>query len=323
MLRRNMAIEVRAAAEAASAAARHESLAAVAEAGQLRWLHASAAARHREAEAVHLAAARMARSLQGRKERWLADPEPRAARPRMTAVVADELGTASAAVTLGCEGRGEVGLGVSDVTARVARDAEVLAGQGPASAAWSAGRPCAAAGRELAEHWPLFAPAAAELGVRAAIAAPLGTPAVRLGTICGYYPEPSAAAADLAGAAQIAAALTRLVLNAASMVGLAALFGPEGDLIVVHQAAGMVSAQAGCSIGDAHHLLAVRAYADGADVVQVAARVIDGATRFDPATGQLNVAGRDAAGRVCLRRRSSVQTGKRLSLRRAPAFPNL
>jgi hypothetical protein len=288
VLRRNEAIESRSAARAALAAAHHESLAATAEAEQLSQVHASAAARHREAEAIHLAAAGMAKSLADRLDTWLADPHPEVARPRMRAVVAELLGTLSATITIGCEGRTRVRVSASDATAQAALDAEKLAGQGPAAEACSTGRPSAAADKELAERWPLFAPAAAVLGVRAVIAAPLGTPAARLGTICGYYPEPVAAAADIAGAGRIGAALTRVVLNSASIMGLAAVFGPEGDLIVVHQAAGMVSAQAGCSIGDAHDLLAARAYAEGAAVVQIAARVIDGETRFDPIPDQLS-----------------------------------
>jgi hypothetical protein len=292
VLRRSEAIERRAADSAASAAAHHEPLAAAAEAQQLWQLHASAAARHREAEAIHLAAAGMAKALADRLDTWLADPDPEVARPRMRAVIADGLGTLSAVVTIGCEGRTQVRVSASDAMARGAHDAEKLAGQGPATEACSTGKPCAAADEELAERWPLFAPAAAALGVRAVIAAPLGTPAARLGTICGYYPEPVTMAADVAGAGRVGAALTRIVLNVASIRGLAAVFGPEGDLIVVHQAAGMVSAQAGCSVGDAHDLLTARAFAEGAAVVQIAARVIDGATRFDSITDRLAIARR-------------------------------
>jgi hypothetical protein len=50
----------------------------------------------------------------------------------------------------------------------------------------------------------------------------------------------------------------------------------------VHQATGMISAQAGCSLGEAMQLLIIRADAVDESIEDVALDVIDGVTRFDP-----------------------------------------
>jgi hypothetical protein len=61
--------------------------------------------------------------------------------------------------------------------------------------------------------------------------------------------------------------------------GLSLLDG-MGYLAVVHQAAGMVSVHCDCSIEDARTLLAMRAFAEGVPMADIATQVVTGQTRF-------------------------------------------
>ena len=58
------------------------------------------------------------------------------------------------------------------------------------------------------------------------------------------------------------------------------LFDGASYLAVVHQAAGMVSVQCDCSIEDAQDLLAMRAFAEGVPVAEIATLVVTGQTHF-------------------------------------------
>lgn len=263
---------------AGAAAAGHEVLAAAAS-GQARAVHVAAAALYRDAEAFHLSVAEMAGSMAARLDGWLSDPDERAPRPRLVTVAAGMLGTPSAAGGLGGTGCAAARMSASDATARAAWEAEAVTGQGPARQAWSAGSRCAAGGRDLAERWPLFAHAAAGLGVRSVVAVPLGA---RLGVVCAYYREPViSGAAALARAGRVAAALTCVTLRSVQDLGPDLIASP-GSRGAVHQAIGMISVQAGCGIEVAYDLLAARAYADGVPLERAAAAVVRGGTRFGP-----------------------------------------
>jgi hypothetical protein len=58
------------------------------------------------------------------------------------------------------------------------------------------------------------------------------------------------------------------------------VFGADGSLAVVHQAAGMVSVQCDCGVDDAEDLLAARAFATSTPVEQIAIQVVRGETSF-------------------------------------------
>jgi hypothetical protein len=278
-LRRRAASEQRMAARAAAAASAEEALASSGVAGGAGGVHAAAAAVHRDAEAFHLMVAEMAELQAARMVRWLAGPSPAGTRPRLVAVAAAMLGTPSASVTIwsGCD---RVRLSASDATAKAACECEAITAQGPGTDAWSTGQSCAAAGERIADRWPLYAQAVAALGVRGVVAAPLGPGAAGLGAICAYYRSPAVSSSAVIGAGQVAAALTRLLLHDA--VELAPLLAEDYDLAVIQQAVGMVSVQAGCTISQADDLLAARAYADSVPLIQAAATVLSGETRFQP-----------------------------------------
>jgi hypothetical protein len=134
-------------------------------------------------------------------------------------------------------------------------------------------------GQDLPERWPLFTHAAGGLGVHSAVAAPLGA---RLSVVCAYYREPVIGeTAALATAGQVAAALTCVTLRSAQDLGPDLIASP-GDHGAVHQAIGMISAQADCGIDVAYDLLAARAFADGVPLEQAATAVVRGDTRFEP-----------------------------------------
>lgn len=268
------------AARASALAEVAEALAAFTSPGRVRDVHAAAASGHREAEVFHLSAAGMAECLEGRLRSWVSNPDPQAMRPRLVGVAAGMLGTASASVVL-LSGTGmESRLSGSDEAAQAACEAQALTGQGPAAEASSTGQPCAATAAEIGHRWPLFAHTIGGLGIQSVIAAPLGTSDDRLGAVCGYYREPVLPATALARAGQVAAALTQLLLHEGD--DFVRLLARDGGHAVIHQAEGMVSAQACCDIGQARRLLAARAFADGASLARTAAAVVRGDIQLGP-----------------------------------------
>ena len=85
---------------------------------------------------------------------------------------------------------------------------------------------------------------------------------------------------------RMADASTRLLLRLAGLPlpdaesPVLRLLGSAGYPAVVHQAAGMVSVQCDCGIDDAQALLAMRAFADGPLLADIAAQVVRGEVRF-------------------------------------------
>lgn len=81
-------------------------------------------------------------------------------------------------------------------------------------------------------------------------------------------------------ARQVAAALTQLLVHEGD--DFVRLLARDGGHAVIHQAAGMITAQACCDIDQARHLLAARAFADGASLARTAAAVVRFDVRFGP-----------------------------------------
>lgn len=135
------------------------------------------------------------------------------------------------------------------------------------------------------ERWPVFTPAALDLGVRAVFAVPMQIGAIRLGVLLAHR--------DLAGpmgdgvlgdALAFADAATGALLGpAASGLDRPRWLsdGSAGYTAQIHQATGMVSVQLGVSQGDA--LVRLRAYAFGQRraLAEVAAEVVARRLRFD------------------------------------------
>jgi hypothetical protein len=139
-------------------------------------------------------------------------------------------------------------------------------------------------------RWLAFTGAAVEAGVRAVFGFPLQIGAARLGALSLYCDRPRALTTDQhADALVMADVATRaiLLLQAKAPPGtLAVELATGADLrYVVHQAAGMVAAQLGITIGDA--LVRLRAHAFGNDLglAAVAGDVVGRRLRFDVPSG--------------------------------------
>lgn len=245
---------------------------------RLTEVHRRTAERHRASATIHeLHAARI--------EAWLAASGTRDRRPAFVAAVAEALGTGSAIATL--QGRSRVALAVasSDPIARAAYGLEITLGEGPVAEA-ATGATVTVTGDGLCSRWPRYGPALTDLGVTAVSATPLGLPEIVLGTLCAYNTEPVPPRDLGLAVASVADALTHSVLladgdlSADAQLDALRLFDEADYRAHVHQAAGMVSVQCGCSIDDAMDLLVARSFATDMPVEDIALQLIRGQTRL-------------------------------------------
>jgi hypothetical protein len=162
-------------------------------------------------------------------------------------------------------------------------------GEGPCVDAYNQGRPVLEPdlARRAEHRWLAFSGPALEAGARAVFGFPLQVGAVRLGALNLYRDRPGPLAddqhADALVMADVAAQAVLLLQAGAPPGRLAAELEAAADFhYVVHQAAGMVAAQLGVSVGQA--LVRLRAYAFGNDrpLRLVAEDVVDRTLRFDP-----------------------------------------
>jgi len=277
------------AARSAALAANHDAQ-ALRGPESLRPLHARLGALYRRMEARHLASAQLHGLHAARLDRWADGPEG-PLQPVFMAAIANVLGASSALAVLHGQQHGAAVVGASDRTAQTAHALELVMAEGPALEAARCGAPVAAAGTALADRWPRYGTAVTELGVHAVAAAPLGLPGARIGALCALGREPEMGDEAGSAAGRMADAFTQLLLQLAG-VQLPGLQLPDDDslvlslfdgasyLAVVHQAAGMVSVHCNCSIEDAQDLLAMRAFAEGVPVADIATRVVTGQTHF-------------------------------------------
>jgi len=160
-------------------------------------------------------------------------------------------------------------------------------GEGPCLDAFWAGVPTyepflATEGRD---RWPLFAMAAVAAGVEAVFSFPLQVGEVRFGVLDVAHDVPGMLAAGvLADALALAdiATETILALQTGTDEDRVAdeLGGIGSERIVVHQATGMIAAQAGIGVGDALAWLRAHAYADDRHIYDVASDVVAGSLMF-------------------------------------------
>ncbi len=203
---------------------------------------------------------------------------------------ADILGMTGIAVSvLAVEGVGEL-VWRTDGTSVGLDNLQFTLGEGPSQDAGASGElvlePDLAA--VPVQRWPVFTPAALELGVRAVFAVPLQIGAIRIGVLLAHRDEPGPLAgrtlADLLAFAQAATdALLGSAIGASEPRWLADQ--PPGYRAEVHQATGMISAQLG--VGQAEALVRMRAYAFSHQraVAEVAADVVGRRLRLDEDPG--------------------------------------
>ncbi len=135
-------------------------------------------------------------------------------------------------------------------------------------------------------RWANFAPEAWALGVRAAYSYPLRVGVIRVGVL-GLYAErvsplTTDASKEFATLAELVTDTLLGMQSGASRGELApSLLRASRPPAVVHQAAGMVSVQLGCSVRDAFARLQARAFVDGVGVGELARRVVEREVRFE------------------------------------------
>ena len=241
---------------------------------QKEW--AEIAALHRRNQRRHLAAARLHTAHAKRLNRRAHRPG-RSQLPAFVAAIADACGTGSVVVALSSDTRLDAVVAASDAIAQAAHDLEVTFGEGPGRDAAVSDEPVLAAGGTLATRWPLYGPAVSGLGVHAISAAALGVSGRNLGMLTAlHHPATPAVTVPVRGVAE---ALTRLLLagrTATDHEGLprVPLLDDADDQLVIHQAAGMVAAEAGVDIPAATAIIRSRAFAEGLPAGTVAARVV-------------------------------------------------
>ena len=142
--------------------------------------------------------------------------------------------------------------------------------------------------RSAAGRWPMFAPAARAAGVEAAFAFPLQVGGIRLGVLDLYRDTPGALIDGI-----LSEALAHAEAATAVLLHLQALSHPSGglhpqltgftaDRAEIHQATGMISAQAEVSLVEALLLLRARSYSTDRTMLDVSRDVLDRRLRFKP-----------------------------------------
>jgi hypothetical protein len=201
------------------------------------------------------------------------------------AACAEALGMTGVAVSVLTSGGGDVVWRTDGVSARL-DDLQFTLGEGPGVDAAASGElvlePDLAA--VPVQRWPVFTPAAVELGVRAVFAVPLQIGAICVGVLLAQRDTPGTLVGDLpADLLAFAGAATEALLGAAGA-------GPEPQWIAeqpagyraeVHQAAGMISVQLGVGQGEALIRLRAYAFSHRRALAEVAADVVARRMRFD------------------------------------------
>ena len=187
---------------------------------------------------------------------------------------------------------GDVPRGSVCTTDRVSTALEKLQddlGEGPCIDAYRLDRPVLEP--DLAEpavmRWPAFTGPALSAGAQAVFGFPMTIGSVRLGALNLYRDVPGPLDDDQHADALVmadVAAEAILVLQADAPCGeVAAALETSADFqYTVHQAAGMVAAQLGITVGQALVRLRAHAFGNGQALAEVAEGVVARTLRFDP-----------------------------------------
>ncbi len=181
-------------------------------------------------------------------------------------------------------GSPEAVYGSDDVAGAVER-LQVTLGEGPCIDSVTSGLPVLVDDLEgvrsaVADRWPVFALEARRLGVRALFAFPLRIGAISLGAVDLHRLAPGPLAAD-----ELSSALSVMDAVAESLLDVRTGYsghdgGPTLSTPAIHQAAGRIMVQLGCSIEDALVRLRAAAFAEGVPIHALADAVVAGERRF-------------------------------------------
>ncbi len=253
----------------------------------MRAFHARMAAMHRQVEQQHRTAARIHSAHADRLRRWCEGLiDDLQVQSGFMEAVAETLGASGAALTLFGSDEAETLAAASNPASRSAQRLEFTLGQGPAREAVQLCRPITAAGRQMAQTWPIYGPAVEQLGIRAVAAVPVATAGAHLGALTVFDP-PRTHCPDLE---TFQSAADTLAVSLLSPWGARdgeeptdcwpPLLDRADPWAVVNQAAGMVSVQFRCGIADALALIKAHAYAENQPVDEVAAAIVDRTLRL-------------------------------------------
>jgi ANTAR domain-containing protein len=278
------AVERQRARRAAAVAARHEVRAATGP-EVMREFHERLAQTHRRAEQRHYTAAHMHESFAGRLR--AREPEATEMLRLFMAAVAETADVAGAAVTLFGPESVETLAAASDERAKAVQDIEFALGEGPAHSSVELRSAVRARGVALLERWPVFGPAAADLGVTDVVAVPVQLVGTPLGALTVLDPRGCAVQDGFERLHVIAETLSRIMLgprrNPENRGGaeLPSFFAQADIHATVHQASGIVAAQLGCPTAEALSLIRAHAYAEGVSIDSVAQDIVDRRLRLD------------------------------------------
>ena len=171
-------------------------------------------------------------------------------------------------------------------TSAALEEVEFTLGEGPGADCVAAGLPVLVADLPGAvSRWPVFTPAAVDLGVRAVFALPLRIGAISVGSLLAYrHTVGPLREGQLVDAVALADTLTALLLRRATDEASRSIVEggkpergravPETHRLEVHQATGMISVQLGVSLAEALVRLRAHAFAADRSMNEVAADVV-------------------------------------------------
>ncbi|WP_299035821.1 GAF domain-containing protein [uncultured Pseudokineococcus sp.] len=172
----------------------------------------------------------------------------------------------------------------SDGAAATLEELQFTLGEGPCVDCSTSGRPVLVPHLAVVggAQWPAFTPGALGADVAAVFAFPLQVGGIRLGVLDLHRDVTGPLAApDLAEALAFADAATTVLLHLQAHAPAGTAVAVLEDRTEVHQATGMVSAQAGVDLASALLLLRARAFATERPVVDLARDVLSRLVRFD------------------------------------------
>jgi GAF domain-containing protein len=228
------------------------------------------------------------------RDRWArllaASGRERAAQPlRICELCVEALAVTGAGIAMvTAAGHRGVVCATNDVSAAI-EDLQLTLGEGPCVDAAVAGSPVLLAdlGRlpdVAVERWPAFMEGAGIAGVEALFAFPLRVGVISVGVLDLYRDQPGELSKDeMTGAliAADAAAIALLHLDVDSAEAFADDHESRASYqLQVHQATGMVTAQAGVTIDQAFLILRARAFAESRPLAELAADVVGRRVRF-------------------------------------------
>ena len=201
--------------------------------------------------------------------------------PRFIDTLAAVTGLPSVCVGLRSPGGADAFV-ASDPMSRVAHDCETLLGEGPVHTSQVEG-PLLATEEEIRTRWAHYAAAIERLGVRSVATVPLRVCDLTLGSMTALGTKAQPIEHRLGDLCTIGDAVVDVLVAEVDdpLADATGLIGGADYRDHVHQAAGMVSVQYGCSVGDALALLRAHAFAAETDLHGAARAVMQGDLRFE------------------------------------------